>query len=397
MAGCIGCSCTRPDALRTGGSLLLATRVAHSLTALRAIVREHGGEVHERTPGLLEITTGDVAGMLLCAQQHLSSVEAAEVRAVQLDGQSGDELLALAMTAQTLKQMGARAQSADLIPLFADELNVFRSVYQPIVSLGDDGAAGGQTVIGHEALLRATGPEGPIMPQELFGAAESAGWLHVLDRIGRTTALRGAKGWLGDDLLFVNFIPTTIYRPEVCLRTTEIAAERAGVHLEQIVFEVTESELVTDLEHLADVFAYYKDRGCRVALDDLGAGYSSLNMLVRLQPDVVKLDKDIVQRLPDPVSVAVVSAVVDITHAYGGQVLAECVETQAQADCARELGVDLAQGWFFGRPVERGEAPVRLSVSGATASAVVADAAAFTGDDPAVSLAVSPTAAPGAA
>jgi len=344
MASCIGCTCTRPDALGIGGSLLLATRVAHTVTALRAIVREHGAEAHERTPGLLEIITGDVAGVLLAVQQNLSSVEAAEVRAVQLDGQSGDELLALAMSAPTVQQLGARAQSADLLPLFADELNAFRAVYQPIVSLRDDEPAGGPVVIGHEALLRGTGPQGPIMPQELFGAAERAGWLHVLDRIGRTTALRGAKGWLGDDLLFVNFLPTTIYRPEVCLRTTEIAAERAGLRLEQLVFEVTESERITDLEHLADVFAYYKDRGCRVALDDLGAGYSSLNMLVRLQPDIVKLDKDIVQRLPGAASVAVVSAVLDITHAYGGQVLAECVETQAQADCARELGVDLAQG-----------------------------------------------------
>lgn len=56
----------------------------------------------------------------------------------------------------------------------------------------------------------------------------AAGWLHVLDRIGRTTALRGAAGWLGDALLFVNFLPTTIYRPEVCLATTERAASRPG-------------------------------------------------------------------------------------------------------------------------------------------------------------------------
>ncbi|MEO3935225.1 EAL domain-containing protein [Dermatophilaceae bacterium Soc4.6] len=386
MSSCIGCTCIRPDALRTEGSLLLATRVGHTLTALHAIVREHGAQANERTPGLLEITTEDVAGILLAAQRSLSGVEAAEVRAVQLDGQAGDELLALAMAAPTLQQLGARAHSADLIPLFADELNAFRAVYQPIVSLHDVDPAGSATVIGHEALLRATGPEGPIMPLELFGAAERAGWLHVLDRIGRTTALRGAKGWLGDDLLFVNFLPTTIYRPEVCLRTTEVAAERAGLRVEQLVFEVTESERITDLEHLADVFAHYKDRGCQVALDDLGAGYSSLNMLIRLQPDIVKLDKDIVQRLPDVVSVAVVSAVVDITHAYGGKVLAECVETQAQADCARELGVDLGQGWFFGRPVEREDPASPPVPRTAVLPAVVTDVGAFAGNDPAVAL-----------
>jgi len=390
MSSCIGCTCTKPAAVGRGGSLLLATQVSHHLTSLRAVVREHGAEARERTAGVLEVTTGDLEGLVAAALQTLTSVEAAEVRAVPLDGQGGDDLLALTMLAPTLQQLAARGRHADLLPLFADEVNAFHSVYQPIVSLRHDDAAGGPRVTGHEALLRATGPQGPVMPVDLFGAAERAGWLHVLDRVGRTTALRGAQGWLGDDLLFVNFLPTTIYRPEVCLRTTEVAAERAGLRLEQLVFEVTESERITDVDHLERVFTYYRDRGCRVALDDLGAGYSSLNLLVRLKPDVVKLDKDIVQRLPDPASAAVVSAVVDITHAYGGQVLAECVETEAQADCARALGVDLGQGWYFGRPVERGPSPVPVRTPAAT---VVQDARAFAGNDPAVSLVLAPTAA----
>jgi EAL domain-containing protein (putative c-di-GMP-specific phosphodiesterase class I) len=87
-----------------------------------------------------------------------------------------------------------------------------------------------------------------------------------------------------------------------------------------------------------------------VALDDLGSGYSSLNLLVRLQPDIVKLDKEIVQALPGPTSTEVVGAVVKIVHSYGGLVLAECVETEEQAEAAAELQVDLAQGWLFGRP-----------------------------------------------
>jgi EAL domain-containing protein (putative c-di-GMP-specific phosphodiesterase class I) len=158
---------------------------------------------------------------------------------------------------------------------------------------------------------------------------------------------------LGDGLLFVNFVPTTIYRPEVCLRTTMQAAVEAGLRLDQLVFEVTEGEHIADIDHLSKVFAYYRDQGALVALDDLGAGYSSLNMLVRLQPDVVKLDKDIVQALPSPLSKTVVAAIVAITHSYGGRVLAECIETAEQAEAARDLDVDLGQGWFFGRPEER--------------------------------------------
>jgi EAL domain-containing protein (putative c-di-GMP-specific phosphodiesterase class I) len=260
-------------------------------------------------------------------------------------------LLIAAMTAPTLEPSAARAAHADLLPLFDDEQAAFRSVYQPIVAMEP-----GHEVIGYEALLRAKGPHGLIMPDEMFGAAAEAGWLHLLDRIGRTSAMRGAAGWLESNLLFVNFIPTTIYRPEVCLRTTEQAVRQAGLRLGQVVFEVTESERIADIGHLSDVFAYYRAQGAKVALDDLGAGYSSLNTLVRLQPDVVKLDKEIVQGLPDRLSKAIISAVVDIAHSYGGLVLAECVESEDQADAARELGVDLAQGWLFGRPEDRNPA-----------------------------------------
>jgi EAL domain-containing protein (putative c-di-GMP-specific phosphodiesterase class I) len=198
------------------------------------------------------------------------------------------------------------------------------------------------------------------MPDVLFPAAEASGWTHLLDRVGRTTALRGAGPWLGDELLFINFVPTSIYRPEVCLRTTEAAADLAGVRLDQLVFEVTEGHRIEDVEHLERVFDYYRSRRCKVALDDLGAGYSSLNLLVRLQPDIVKLDKEIVQSLPGPTGATVVAAIVDIVHAYGGLVLAECVETADQAKAALALGVDLAQGWLFGRP-ERRPVPGDLS------------------------------------
>ena len=377
--------------------LLLATQVSHTLTALRAALREIGVEADEQAPGMLEATTSDVPTLVRAVRSRLSSVEAAEVHAVQLVDQHGPALVAAALGATTLAQLGARAEHADLLPLFADEGNAFRSVYQPIVALGDASTptpddpakTGDYQVIGYEALLRATGPTGPLLPPALFGAAEQAGWLHVLDRIGRTTALRGAAGWLGTDLLFVNFLPTSIYRPQVCLRTTEQAAFEAGLRLEQLVFEVTESERVTDLDHLADVFAYYRDQGCKVALDDLGAGYSSLNMLVQLKPDVVKLDKDLVQRLPDKVSAAVVTAVVDITHSYGGLVLAECVETAEQAAAARDLGVDLGQGWHFGRPQEKTPLPVATKTKRPRKLAELSRWPAgpvFDGNDPAVAL-----------
>jgi EAL domain-containing protein (putative c-di-GMP-specific phosphodiesterase class I) len=346
---CAGCSCAVAPS-GTGNRMVFATGVSHSLTALRSLLKEAGASVSQRALGLLEVCTTDPARLLTTARQGLSSVEAAEIRVLLALDDDPDAILLAALTAPTLAQSSARAEHADLLPLLADEEQSFHSVYQPIVSLRP-GAEG--EIFGYEALLRATTPKGPVMPDQMFAAAARAGWLPVLDRVGRTSALRGASTWLGDARLFVNFVPTAIYRPEVCLRTTEQAAIQAGLRMDQLVFEVTESQQIADVAHLSAVFDYYRERGCKVALDDLGSGFSSLNKLVLLQPDVVKLDKELVQALPDRVSRAVIEAIVRMTHSYGGLVLAECVETREQAQAATDLGVDLGQGWLFGRPERR--------------------------------------------
>jgi len=356
---CEGCVCRSAVGAVAGSRLLVASNVAHTLAGVKRLARSAGLTVRDSRPGYVEVEGRAVPDLIDALALELTSVELAEARALVLCGDEetgtapGDshdratELVGRALRAPTLAQLGARAAYGDVGRLLADEAAHFYSVYQPIVRLSDGGVAG------HEALLRASGPEGPVMPEAMFTAAARAGWMHVLDRVGRTTALHGAAGWLGDDWLFVNFVPTTIYRPEVCLRTTERAALDAELRLDQIVFEITESEEVRDVDHLARLFDYYRSRGCRVALDDLGSGFSSLNMMIRLEPDVVKIDRETVQQLPGRTASAVVTAIVDIARAAGTIVLAEGVETAEQADAARELGVELAQGWHFGRPVTR--------------------------------------------
>ena len=370
MTDCNSCTCSAAAATPRAGRVLLASHVAHTVTALRTLALRRGTTVEVLTPGLLSLTGDGVSTFVGAAREELSSVEADEVRCLVLptsvEALEGSALLGAALGAPTLAAAVARLDHTSLLPLFADEEGSFHAVYQPIVDLAD------RRTVGHEALLRAVRPDGTVvLPDELFPAAEAAGWTNLLDRVGRTTALRDAGPWLGDHLLFINFVPTSIYRPEVCLRTTEQAARAVGVRLDQVVFEVTEGHQVHDLDHLEHVFAYYRSRNCRVAVDDLGAGYSSLNTLVRLQPDVVKLDKDIVQELPGRVATAVVEAIVRITHAYGGLVLAECVETPEQAVAALELGVDLGQGWYFGRPVRPGRAFEAVPAVGAAPRAPV--------------------------
>ncbi len=347
-SSCVVCVCSSPRVAAPAGRLVLATQVDHTATVLRTLARRNGLTLQPLAPGLLAMDSTRVEEFVALAHGALSSVEAAEVRCVVLSSHDllDVAVLSQALTAPTLQAAGARVANADLLPLFADEAGCFHCVYQPIVTLPE------RNPVGVEALLRARTPDGRLVtPDELFPAAEAAGWTHLIDRIGRTTALRGAAGWLPpEQLLFINFILTSIYRPEVCLRTTELAARESNIRLDQIVFEVTEGHQVRDVDHLEEVFDYYRSHDCKVALDDLGAGYSSLNLLVRLRPDIVKLDKDLVQALPEATSRAVVAAIVDMTHSYGGQVLAECVETEDQAEAATDLGVDLGQGWLFGRP-----------------------------------------------
>ncbi len=398
-SSCLGCSCESPALTAPGERVVLATQVDHTAAALRTVARRNGLSLRPLAPGLLAMDTDRAQDFFVLAGEALSSVEAAEVRCAVLPSRDLPDvaLLSQALRAPTLATAGARVVHGDLLPLFADEGACFHAVYQPIVSLP------GRDQVGVEALLRATAPDGrAVTPDELFPAAHAAGWTHLVDRVGRTTALRDAGGWLpADQMLFINFIPTSIYRPEVCLRTTETAAQEAGIDLGQVVFEVTEGHHVRDVDHLEQVFGYYRSHGCKVALDDLGSGYSSLNMLVRLLPDIVKLDKDLVQALPHPTSRAVVTAIVDITHSYGGRVLAECVETEEQAEVATDLGVDLGQGWLFGRPRRPSEAaggvrPARTKAARARVPAprAVDDGAVPAPDpsrpDPAVAVAVPP-------
>ncbi len=348
------------------GRLILATDIDHTASALRSLALRLGLRLTVLDPGILELYADDTDTFVAAARDELSIVEADEVRCLVAPLDSAPlELFAQAMRAPSLSASGARIEHADLVSLFDAEHDAFYSVYQPIVDLADG------DVVAYEALLRATSTKGEqVMPDELFAAAHQAEWTGMLDRIGRTTALRQAGPWLGDDKdLYINFVPSSIYRPEVCLRTTERAADQAGLRMDQLVFEVTESHLVRDVAHLDRVFDYYRERGCRVAMDDLGSGYSSLNLLLRLQPDVVKLDKEIVQSLPSPVSIAVVSAIVSIAHAYGGKVVAECIETAEQADAAIGLGADLGQGWYFGRPARPGPRPMAAVSGGASTAA----------------------------
>ena len=343
---------TRWEVPGPASRVLLASSVGHVLPAIARTAHALGLAVHS-APALLDVRD-DRGGRRLerlfaRLARDLTGAETEAVRVATDPPADGAALTARLLTAPTLAVELARRGITVEVGVLAEA--DFWSAYQPVVALGD------RSVVGHEAFLRGVVDGREVRGGDLFFVAESAGWLHRLDRIGRESAIAGAAGWLGEADLYVNVDPASIYRPQVCLASTERVAHDTGVAPGRLVFEIVESSVVSDRGHLLSVLEHFRSLGWRVALDDVGAGWNSLSLLAAVRPDVVKLDKALVQELPDEGARTVVRATIELAHRLGAVVVAEGVETERLAEQVAELGADLGQGWLFGRPV-RPDQPV---------------------------------------
>ncbi|MBT2582942.1 EAL domain-containing protein [Planococcus sp. ISL-109] len=218
------------------------------------------------------------------------------------------------------------------------------SHYQPIVDAE-------RNVYAYEMLARFHDANGKmIYPNTIFPAAKSRGRLYALDRVCRMTAVRAAAKLSGEKA-FINFIPTSIYSPEFCLRSTIELAHETGVDPKQIVFEVVESEKVDDLEHLKHILGYYKSRGFQYALDDVGEGYSTAEVLDELKPHFMKLDMQYVHGVAnDTAKQSVAQSFLQKAQGVGSTPLAEGIETEEDFLWLKEQGYQLFQGYYFGKP-----------------------------------------------
>jgi EAL domain-containing protein (putative c-di-GMP-specific phosphodiesterase class I) len=332
--------------------VLLATSIGHVLPTVARTAKALGLTVYSSSQLVDVVDDRGGRGLERLFQRLARELTSAELEAVRVAVDppvDGAALTARLMTAPTFAvELARRGVTVEVGVLAEAE---FWSVYQPIVSLAD------RSVVAHEALLRGVVDGREVGGGDLFFVAEQAGWLHRLDRIGRESAITGAMPWLGGDDLFVNFNPSSIYRPQVCLASTERVVHDTGIDPGQLVFEVVESHAIADRGHLVSILDHYRSLGWRIALDDVGVGWSSLSLLAAVRPEVVKLDKSLVQELPDDGARTVLRAVTDLAHQLGAVVVAEGVETERLAEEVTALGADLGQGWLFGRPV-RPEPPV---------------------------------------
>jgi EAL domain-containing protein (putative c-di-GMP-specific phosphodiesterase class I) len=228
--------------------------------------------------------------------------------------------------------------------------------FQPIVSL-DDGH-----VLGFEVLARWHDPDqGYISPDRFIPIADRFGLLdRLLDQLMRTSFLVAAD-WPHNIFLGFNVSPTQLRNSELATRIAKAAID-ASFPLSRVHIEVTESGFIEDLTQPRRTLDRLMNLGCLIAMDDFGTGYSSLTWLSTLPFSKIKIDASFVMAMEEHrQSRKIVAAVVGLGHSLGLAVVAEGVETAAQADLLRGMGCKLAQGYLFGRPTPAGLVPEVLS------------------------------------
>ncbi|WP_181705266.1 EAL domain-containing protein [Chthonobacter rhizosphaerae] len=217
----------------------------------------------------------------------------------------------------------------------------FSMAFQPIVDVRTD------TVFAYEALVRGMAGEGA-------GAVLSRvtdETRYAFDQKCRTKAVELAASLGMSENLSINFMPNAIYEPRLCLRSTFEASKRFAFPADRLIFELTEDERITDRAWIHRIIVEYRQSGLKVAIDDFGAGYAQLNLLAEIRPDIVKLDMEMVRGVDvDRGRQALVRGIVQACDVMDVRVVAEGIETEAEARTLKDIGIPYLQGYLFARP-----------------------------------------------
>jgi EAL domain-containing protein (putative c-di-GMP-specific phosphodiesterase class I) len=216
-----------------------------------------------------------------------------------------------------------------------------------------------RSVLGCEALIRWNHPfRGCVLPADFIDAAESSGLIVPLGKWIRNETFRQLAAWrssgtVDDDFyVSVNLSPRELSEPTL-VADVLCTLNAHSVPARNVMLEVTEGSLMRDFVAASAQLRKLKRLGVRLALDDYGTGYSSLNRLANLPIDTVKIDKSFIDRIIiDDSGRAVVQSVIDVANALGMVTVAEGIEDQEQADALQEMGCNDVQGFLFSEPME---------------------------------------------
>lgn len=297
-----------------------------------------------RQDDVLSIQTHDAGLMVLIESLSgaLSPADQADVRVVfepigkQLEFSDYFE-------SDSLFGLISRMQSDWLLDMiYEDRLT---SVFQPIVSARDAG------ILGYECLVRGMEDGHLVGGSRILQVAGGSGLLSQTDYAARSKAIREASRYGIRSKIFINFTPSAVYDQIHSLHDTVELLDEMGLDRKQIVFEVIESERMVDVRHLERILRYYRELDFQVALDDVGSGYASLNVMQELRPDYSKLDAQLIRNVDrDSYKSVLTAKLLEASHELGVKSIAEGVETEGECQWLREHGADYLQGFYFAYP-----------------------------------------------
>ncbi len=217
----------------------------------------------------------------------------------------------------------------------------FSMAFQPIVDVQLS------RIDAYEALVR--GPDGEGAMHVLSQLTPDT--LYAFDQASRVMAIEIAARHGLDRRLNINFQPNAVYSPAACIQLTLKAARRVGFPLDLLTFEIVEGEFLSEPAHLRNIIAEYQKHGFKVALDDFATGYSGLARLVELKPDIIKIDRVLVQNCDqDRARLSIVAGIIRIAADIGIKLVVEGVERLGEVVALREAGARFMQGFYFAKP-----------------------------------------------
>ncbi len=226
----------------------------------------------------------------------------------------------------------------------------FEVHYQPQVTLDTS------TIAEMEALVRWVHPRrGLVMPSEFIQVTEETGLIVPIGERVLEEACRQAREWRAHNgrspTMCVNLSMRQLQDPDLVDKVEE-ALRRSALDANKLKLEITETAVMEDEQHVINVLRDLRSLGVRIALDDFGSGFSSLNYVKNLPVDGLKIDKSFIDGLGEgTVNDAIVRLIVDFAHTLGLEVTAEGVENERQVASLAAMRCDLAQGFYFSRPL----------------------------------------------
>lgn len=347
LGRCTRCE-TLPCVVQGTGRLYLWFPMGHSLNKLMGYMQSSKFAyqlLEDEQCLIVNLNKNEIADAAIKLEAVLTSKELQDTRVLFMAGVKEPQLRDFSRITK-LSEFVNLSQSGWLLKMLADER--FTNHFQPIVCAKDT-----SQIFAQEALLRGIDENGSLIaPSPMLSVAREANLLFQLDRAARLTAIREAVRVKLTNRIFINFTPTAIYDPAFCLRSTVSAVKQAGIAHENVVFEVTESERAEDVNHLKNILRFYRDAGFLIALDDLGAGYSSLNLIHQLRPDFIKLDMELVRNVhQDPYKAVITEKILDIAQSLNIKTIAEGVECQEELHWLRSHNATFVQGYLIAKPV----------------------------------------------